>query len=196
MEEIQATKRELRSDIATTLDQLSPEEKQEKHDLIGHRVFEFANFLEAKIVLFYVNTPHEVETRSIIERTFSLNKIVVLPAFDPETFSMTLLKVDNLNSDLLPDGPRGVVEPDPQRCKKVPIRYIDIALVPGIVFDEKGGRIGTGLGYYDRLIPKLPNTTRKVSLALEAQIVPQVPMESHDKFIDIIITENRTIYKI
>jgi 5-formyltetrahydrofolate cyclo-ligase len=78
----------------------------------------------------------------------------------------------------------------------VPIDRVDIAIVPGIAFDEKGGRVGTGEGYYDRLIPRLPVTTRKVALSLEAQILPQVPMESHDKHVDIIITENRVIYKI
>ena len=62
--------------------------------------------------------------------------------------------------------------------------------------DEKGGRIGSGDGYYDRLIPKLPITTRKVSLALDGQILPQVPLETHDKYVDIIITEKRIIYKI
>jgi 5-formyltetrahydrofolate cyclo-ligase len=62
--------------------------------------------------------------------------------------------------------------------------------------DEKGGRIGTGDGTYDRLIPDLPATTRKVGLAFEDQIIAQVPMESHDKHVDIIITEKRIIYKI
>ena len=62
--------------------------------------------------------------------------------------------------------------------------------------DEKGGRIGTGKGYYDRLIPDLPITTRKVGLVFEDQIVPIVPMESHDRHVDIIVTEKRIIYKI
>ena len=74
--------------------------------------------------------------------------------------------------------------------KKYEVVYI------GIAFDEKGGRIGSGDGYYDRMIPKLPVTTRKVALAFECQIFPQIPMESHDRYVDIIITEKRVIYKI
>jgi len=88
------------------------------------------------------------------------------------------------------------LEPDPAVCKVVPIDFIDIAIIPGIAFDEKGGRIGTGEGYYDQLIPKLPITTRKVALTLETQLIPQVPMEPHDRFVDILITEKRIIYKI
>ena len=78
----------------------------------------------------------------------------------------------------------------------MPIECIDIAIIPGVAFDEKGGRIGTGSGYYDRLIPKLSITTRKVALAFEDQIISQIQMESHDKYVDIIITEKRIIYKI
>jgi 5-formyltetrahydrofolate cyclo-ligase len=88
------------------------------------------------------------------------------------------------------------MEPDSSKCKIVPIEFIDIAIIPGFAFDEKGGRIGSGDGLYDRLIPILPVTTRKVGLAYESQIVQHVPMESHDKHVDIIITENRIIYKI
>jgi 5-formyltetrahydrofolate cyclo-ligase len=120
---------------------------------------------------------------------------VVLPAFDPEKFEMNLMKVDQFAKELVP-GPRKVLEPDAKRCKTVPMERIDIAIIPGLAFDEKGGRIGSGRGYYDRLIPKLAITTRKVALTFEEQIVPQIPMESHDKHVDIIITDKRIIYKI
>ena len=123
------------------------------------------------------------------------NKIVVLPAFDPGKYETIPMKVDDLGKDLTM-GPRGVLQPDLDRCKLVPIDRIDIAIIPGLAFDEKGGRIGTGRGYYDRFIPKLAITTRKVALAFEEQIVQQIPTESHDKYVDIIITDRRIIYKI
>jgi 5-formyltetrahydrofolate cyclo-ligase len=96
----------------------------------------------------------------------------------------------------LKSGQNGILQPDPGKCRTVPIDCIDIAIIPGIAFDEKGGRIGSGDGYYDRLIPHLPVTTRKVALALDDQIIPQVPIEPHDKHVDIIITDKRIIYKI
>ena len=52
------------------------------------------------------------------------------------------------------------------------------------------------MGIYDRFIPRLDITTRKVALAFECQIGPQIPMEPHDRYTDIIITEKRIIYKI
>lgn len=195
MENIQEKKREIRENIVKKLETFSAGELIEKTRGIEDRLFEFANFLESKVVLLYMHTNGEVVTNDIIKRCFESDKIVVLPAFDTTKHTMQLMKVDNFDSDLKP-GPRGVPEPDPECCKVVPIDCIDIAIIPGVAFDEKGGRIGSGKGYYDRLIPKLAITTRKVALALESQIIQQVPVESHDKHVDIVITEKRIIYKI
>jgi len=195
MEEIRAAKIQIRDDIANAISALSANEIDEKTRAIESRLFEFANFLESKIALLYVNSNLEVPTDSIIQTTYNYNKIVVLPAFDPDNFKMTLMKVDAFDQELI-SGPRGVSEPDTAKCKIVPMDRIDIAIIPGLAFDEKGGRIGSGAGYYDRLIPRLAITTRKVALTFEEQIIPQAPMESHDKYVDIIITDKRIIYKI
>jgi len=195
MEGIQEKKLEMRNEATKSLDAFSSSERSRKTKKIEDRLFEFANFLEANIVLLYVNTRYEVNTQKIIKRCIDYNKVLVLPAFNPEKFEMRLMKVDNPETELIP-GSRDVLEPDAGRCKTVPIEGIDIAIIPGIAFDEKGGRIGTGKGYYDHLIPQLAITTRKVALAFESQIFQQIPMESHDKHVDIIITEKRIIYKI
>jgi 5-formyltetrahydrofolate cyclo-ligase len=195
MEEIQVTKSQIRAEIAQKISQLSDKEIAEKTKAIENSLFEFANFLESKIALLYVETDSEVQTWDILKRTFGYGKIVVLPAYNTENFEMILMKVDDLDKDLK-EGPRGILEPDTSRCKIVPIDRVDIAIIPAVALDEKGGRIGSGEGYYDRLIPKLSITTRKVALSFENQIIPQVPLESHDKHVDIIITEKRVIYKI
>lgn len=195
MEEIQATKDQIRKETVAGIAALSKDELNARVRAIEERLFEFANFLESRIVLMYVGGTSEIPTDPILDRAAQYGKIVVLPTFDTEKFKMDLMKVDNLGKDLIA-GPRGVAEPDPERCKRVPIEKVDIAIIPGIAFDEKGARIGSGRGYYDRLIPKLSITTRKVSLAMEEQMVPQIPMESHDKFVDIIITDKRIVYKI
>ena len=195
MEEIRQTKDEIRGTIEKALAALSDKEIKDKTHRIEKRLFEFANFLEANIVLLYINSNCEVNSLQIINRCLNYKKIVILPAFVPTKYEMKLMKVDNLDTDLTL-GPRNILEPDPNQCNIVPIECIDIAIIPGVAFNEKGGRIGSGDGYYDRLIPKLPITTRKVALTFEDQIVPQIQMEAHDRHVDIIITEKRIIYKI
>ena len=195
MEEIREKKQEIRDNILRTVTSLKTDVLTAKTKAIEERLFEFANYLEARIALLYAPATGEVDTMEIIQRSYMYNKIIVLPAFNEETRQMTLLKVDDPAKDLI-QGPRGNLEPDPARCKVVPIDCLDIAIIPGLAMDEKGGRIGSGKGYYDRLIPDLPITTRKVGLVFEDQIKGVVPMESHDKYVDIVITESRVIYKI
>jgi len=195
MEEVQESKDDIRHRVVTAIQTLSAEELTEKTSKIGNRLFEFANFLESNISLLYMPQKFAVDTTRIIQRCFDYRKIVALPVFNTEKHKMQLFKVDEFEADMTL-GPRDILEPQPERCKVIPIERIDIAIIPGVALDEKGGRIGSGEGYYDRFIGKLPITTRKVALSLECQIVQQVPMESHDKFMDIIITEDRIIYKI
>jgi len=196
MEENPKTKFEIRKDIDMIVDSLAESEIANKTIAIEKRLFEFANFIESNIVLLYFDGKKaKVRTREIVQKCYHYNKIVVLPAFDSETYTMTLMKVDNPDKDMIVNA-QGMSEPNPQRCRVVPVEVLDIALIPGIAFDEKGGRIGSGEGYYDRLIPQLSATTRKVALCFESQMIQQIQMESHDKYVDIIITEERIIYKI
>ena len=196
MDEAREKKQEIRETIERNLAALSEQEKAEKTRGIENRLFEFANFLESRVVLLYLHKGGEVNTAGIIRRSYDYNKIVVLPGFELARHRTKLYKVDNFRTDLVEEGPRGIPEPNPERCKQVPVDSIDIAIIPAVCLDEKGGRIGSGEGFYDRLIPRLSITTRKVALAFEEQVLSQVPMESHDKHVDIIITENRIIYKI
>ncbi|KPJ78542.1 MAG: hypothetical protein AMJ54_03205 [Deltaproteobacteria bacterium SG8_13] len=194
MEDAQKTKADIRSEMAAQIGKLSAAELKEKTSDIENRLFEFANFLESKIVLLYVSGANEVNSEAVIKRAFEHNKIVVLPKSNGSK-SISLYKIDEYPKGMR-SGADGKLEPNPDKCRKVPMDCIDIAIIPGVAFDEKGGRVGPGDGFYDRLIPHLPITTRKVALALDNQVLLQVPTESHDKQVDIIITEKRIIYKI
>jgi 5-formyltetrahydrofolate cyclo-ligase len=195
MQDLKEKKAEIRNKTLSLRDALSDSQRKDKSDKIMDRLFEFANFVEAKIVLFYMNTDHEVNTVDMIRKAMEYEKGIVLPYVDKKEKQIIPLKIDDLDSDLQ-SGYRKILEPIPQRCKQMPVEQIDLAIIPGIAFDERGGRIGHGTGFYDKLIPKLEITTRKVALAFECQIVPQIPMEPHDRHIDIIVTEKRIIYKI
>jgi 5-formyltetrahydrofolate cyclo-ligase len=195
MEEVREKKQEIRNEITAFFRSTDRDVLETNTRIIENRLFEFANFLESKIVMLYVNAENEVATDNIIKRAYEFNKIVVLPTFDTAKSTMKPMKVDNPDKDLT-IGPRGILQPDAAKCKPVPLDCIDIAIIPGVAMDEKGGRIGSRDGYYDRIIPDLPITTRKVGLVFEGQLTTQVPMESHDKHVDIIITEKRVIYKI
>lgn len=195
MEDVKEKKQELRQLIEKKLESLSGDDIQKKLDAIETQLFEFANFIEAEVSLLYLSKNQEVDTGHIIRRCVNGTKEIVLPLFDDTNGGARLYKVQDIDADLR-KGAANSLEPNPERCKPVSMNNIDIAIIPGVAFDEKGGRLGIGAGRYDRIIPKLPVTARKVAFAFEDQITQMVPMESHDKFVDIIITEERIIYKI
>jgi 5-formyltetrahydrofolate cyclo-ligase len=195
MEDLKEKKQELRKKIDKKLSALPRKELKQKYQAIEEQLFEFANFLEAQTTLLYISQTNEVDTRPILKRCSHTPKQIVLPLFHPESNGVRLFKLYNIETDLKP-GPNNIIGPDPDRCKLVDMDAIDIAIIPGIAFDEKGGRLGDGSGRYDRIIPKLPVTTRKVAFAIEDQMMTQVPMDSHDRYVDIIITDKRIIYKI
>lgn len=195
MEDVKEKKREILEEIEHRLNQLSPDAVSSKNREIENRLFEFANFLESRIALFYSKRSWEISTISMIKKSYDYNKIVVLPLFNPLDGTGKMMKIDNFSTDLK-RGETGEIEPDPAKCKEVPIDCIDIAIVPGLAFDEKGGRFGRGDGFFEKLLPSLPITTRKVAVAFEEQVYPQLPLETNDRPVDIIITEKRIIYKI
>ena len=195
MEDLKLKKQEIRNQVEEKLDALSKKEIMKKYGVIEEQLFDFANFREAEVTLLYINQPHEVDSANILKRCSESAKHVVLPLFMGENNGTKLYKISDIEKDLKP-GPNNILEPDPDRCKPVPIVNVDIAIIPGIAFDEKGGRLGIGNGRYDRIISKLPATARKVACATEDQMTQLIPMESHDKYVDIIITDKRIIYKI
>jgi 5-formyltetrahydrofolate cyclo-ligase len=65
-------------------------------------------------------------------------------------------------------------------------------MVPGVAFDRRGGRMGHGKGYYDKLLEHARLDTPLVALAFECQMFPEIPVAEHDVFMDKIITESAT----
>ena len=73
------------------------------------------------------------------------------------------------------------------------LSYLGVYALPGLVFDPRGGRIGYGAGYYDRLLGAWPPPVPPlVAAAFELQVVPAVPVGPGDHRVDLVVTESRT----
>ena len=195
MDEMKNGKSSVLAQVAERLDALSPEALEEKYQIIEEKLFEFANFLEAQQAFLYTPTSTEIPTEAIIRKALEIEKGIILPVFTDAKNAFHLYKISDYDKDLVVNADE-ILEPNPERCKRIALDDVDIAIIPGLAFDDKGGRVGFGNNYYAKLITKLPETCRKVSLAYEEQIVDQIQMESRKYTVDIIITDTRVIYKI
>jgi len=195
MDEIKNGKNNNLTLVAERLGNFTKEELLEKQEKIDHKLFEFANFLEAQLVFLYTPVSNEIPTEDIIKKALQIEKLVALPVFTDAKNALNLYKINNYDRDIVTSS-SDILEPNIENCKKISLEDVDIAIIPGLAFDDKGGRIGFGNNFYTKLITKLPETCRKISLAYEEQIVDQIQMESRKYTVDIIITDKRVIYKI
>ncbi|MDA2978445.1 MAG: 5-formyltetrahydrofolate cyclo-ligase [Actinomycetota bacterium] len=99
-----------------------------------------------------------------------------------------LLSIHRYSPDALERHTYGFSQP---RASAAPVVFdeIDVVLVPGRAFDESGGRLGRGGGYYDRLLASLPRGVVLVGITVEDAVVESVPTEPHDRGVDWIATE-------
>lgn len=72
---------------------------------------------------------------------------------------------------------------------------VDVVFVPAAAVDRHGNRLGWGKGYYDRFLATLDPSTFVVAVVFDSDIVDDIPVESHDVGVDVIITE-RDVYTV
>lgn len=140
------------------------------------------------LLLAYVPFRDELDTASIIRRAWDEGKDVALPRCVGGERSLEFVVVDTL--DGLVRGASGVMEPaegagDPIDPARLPE---SVCLVPGLVFDSRGYRIGYGAGYYDNFLATYPGT--KVGLARSLQVSGNpLPVDGHDVAVDVLVSD-------
>lgn len=85
--------------------------------------------------------------------------------------------------------------PIPTSGRRVANPAVDVVFVPAAAVDRHGNRLGWGKGYYDRFLKTLGPSTFVVAVVFDSDIVAEVPVETHDVGVDVIITE-RDVYTV
>jgi 5-formyltetrahydrofolate cyclo-ligase len=169
-------------------------EKETVSTAITDRVMAMPQYKQAKCVMWYVDVRDEVRTRHALPETLLTSQKVVVPyCVDGELELFHLETMDELEL-----GMYKILEPKESlrdvAAKKVAIEELDFVIVPGVAFDREGGRTGHGKGYYDKLLENAKPETPLVALAFECQLFDEIPMQSHDIYMDAVVTES-AIYK-
>jgi len=169
------------------LKQQKEDERRRRSEAIRRKVFRLTAFRRAKVVCCYVALPHEVQTWRMIEEMLERGKRVVVPAVQPRSKRLRACEVRAPATELT-RGTFGVWEPARKTARSVPVRELDLVLVPGIAFDRRGHRVGHGQGYFDRFLARLPKTTPTVGLAFRFQLLDRLPTAAHDHAVQTILT--------
>ena len=186
-------KKQLREEILSRRSAVSTANRVIRSADILQRLFELEATRAASWVHFYVSYGSEVETTGMIAHALKQGLRVSVPKMDADANRLVLSELKDPVRDLTPNA-RGIPEPKPETFRAVEIGEMDLIVVPGIAFDEKGNRLGQGGGHYDRLLSGVSGRIPILGLAFESQMAPAVPVEDHDIPVDWIVTEKRVIH--
>ncbi|MFV8834036.1 5-formyltetrahydrofolate cyclo-ligase [Aquisalimonas sp.] len=165
---------------------LSPAQREERSRRIRQRLLAHPAVAAARRLFTFVSFDTEVDTHGIIDALLADDRSIAIPRIMD---AHTIRAVPMTGWGDLETGRWGILSPRDDTSATGPF---DVAIIPGVGFTEQGGRIGHGRGYYDRwLAANTVYTT--IALAFECQIVPELPLEPHDRPVDIIATEERLL---
>ena len=187
--DIKAIKTDLRNQYLQKRAALSAEEKAKRDEKINRLILSSASFRYAKTILAYYPREGEVDLRPALETALAQGKRVALPRVEGDHL-MTYRLVCSL--DGLVSGAFGLLEPSAD----TPI-YEEVAgetalcLVPGVVFDRYGYRIGYGGGYYDRFLHAYSGASAGV--IYRDFILPSLPRGRYDLALPVMITDGGII---
>ena len=183
-----ARKDEIRKEIIGRLRGQDPAQREERSEIAQEKLLSSGEFKGAKTVLTYVSLPQEVSTEKIITEAMKQGKRVAVPYVEPDDLKIVAAEITTI--DNLKKGPFGIRQPEKSSIRPIPLKEIDLVIVPGIAYDYENMRLGRGKGYYDSFLSQEGlSPSKKIGLAFKFQIVKALPKNSHDIPVDRVITD-------
>lgn len=180
-------KQRLREERLAAREALSEQERSVLDDRITQKLLATSEYVEATTVLTYVSVSSEVSTRMIIESALRDGKTVAVPRCLPG-HCLEFVAIASLEQ--LVAAPFNLLEP----AKELPAVTEDqknnsICIVPALLVDTKGYRLGYGAGFYDRFLSTYPG--KKICLAYQQNLSQtMLPHTASDVAVDVVITES------
>lgn len=140
------------------------------------------------VLLMYVPTRREIDVLPIARHALENGKRIAFPCCDTKNHTMEFRLVSSLDQ-LTVTGSFGILEPSDECLVFTQDKAAGnaVCLVPAIVYDKKGYRLGYGKGFYDRYLPSFIGT--KVGFVYSDFIIGSVPRGRYDLSVDVLVTE-------
>ncbi len=185
-------KTQLRKKLLAKLADLAKNEIIRRSEDAETKISSLSIYKNSKVIMFYYPLRRELDLRKIIRKSL-LTKRVCLPVTDVLNKQLRVYQIIDLDSDLV-EGAFGTKEPNKEKVKEVDFREIDTIIVPGLAFDYQKNRLGRGGGFYDRFLRKIPNSTKKIGVAFDFQLLENLPVNlSQDQKVDLVVTDSKVI---
>ena len=189
-EELHETKNKLRKEVLQHRNSISESHKRILSEKIHAFLLSDPVWQSAQTVMLYSACRSEVVLDRVIEHALKHKNIVLIPCILDDQKHMIPVRVASL-SDISDRGRYGMLQPKRELCE--PYKgLIDLVVVPGVVFDHYGARIGYGKGYYDMFLKQYPQRMR-IGIAFACQLREKIVQTIHDVAMHKIITEHSVV---
>ena len=155
-------------------------------------------FRRARHIALYLPNDGEIDPRPLLREAQRRGKRTYLPVLSawPRT-KMVFQRITR--HEKLAGNRFRILEPRPQPARQRKIWALDLVLLPLVGFDERGGRLGMGGGFYDRSLAYLRQRKNwhkptLLGLAHECQRVDALAMASWDVPLQATVT-NKAWYR-
>ena len=151
-------------------------------------------FRRARHIALYIANDGEIDPQLLLRAAQKMGKATYLPVLDAWPRTRMVFQRVRPGEQLKPNR-FGIREPGFSRARQRPIWTLDLVLMPLVGFDEYGGRLGMGGGFYDRSLAyrarrKKSHKPTLLGLAHECQKVDRLPLASWDVTLHATVTEN------
>ncbi len=180
----------IRQEIRNRLAQLDEMARYTRSLSACKKLTSLPEFQQASTVMLYLSLPDEVQTAAAALAAWQRGKTVAVPKVYWEHRRIMPMEIQSLETGLVTTQ-HGIPEPAEER--PIPLEMIDLIVVPGLAFDAQGNRLGRGGGFYDRFLCQPGNQAVTCGLAFHEQIVDELPVEAHDRVIDLLVTDEKVI---
>jgi 5-formyltetrahydrofolate cyclo-ligase len=179
---------QLRTDSQARRDAIDPVDRLARADAISNNLDTLPAFSEATAIGFYYATGSEVPSLGLVQRVVEVEG---RRAFLPFVLSGRLELAEWRPSDPIIQGKEVPFQPRFRRA--VPVDEVDAIVVPGLAFDRRGRRIGSGVGLYEGLLTRMPESTARIGVAFADQLVDDLSSAGAGPAVDFVVTEDGVI---
>jgi 5-formyltetrahydrofolate cyclo-ligase len=177
------SKEALRSRVLAARSAVSEADREALAAVLAARVLALPEVSSAAVVAAYVGTGTELPTLPLLDALRARGVSVLLPVL-LEDGALAWGRYDGR----LVAGRLGLREPASPGAS---LASADVVVVPGVAYDASGRRLGRGGGSYDRALASL--TVPVVAMAPDSEVVEEVPVEPHDRPVDVVVTPTRVL---
>ncbi len=170
-------KKALRKEITRRIGIYTEDELKRGTEKALQNLEQDTHFIEAETVLMYWSLPDEINTHHFIEK-WHHSKTILLPVIGTNKFEAHVFE----GLKKMVDGPYNILQPNTHKFEN----KIDLAVIPGRAFDQKGHRLGRGKGFYDHFLQDFSGYT--IGLCFNFQLQDYIPFEPFDIAVDKVIS--------